>query len=407
MKSKRGKQEKTEDMDAVDLPELPDSYGLAPPPVTVKASPLENGVAVYAPMAPATAGTDDKPTSQLNLDLFLTNTGQTELQLSDFLMAYIPPPLVLVANVTVNQLVANNLLEDPTIAPGETRKLMVPAGQLPYLAPRAINIALSFEGYPGAVEMNLPLAPHVSCPSGAYRFPFRLSDLAEGEYWCGEIPGLADGKPYPKHRRSSSQRFAYDLKVTKWDPDLGRLRITVPGSSGNTNEDYLAWGKPIYAMAAGTVLSCGRDIPDNPNPPDAITFKGGNVIWIQHNNGEVSMYGHIMQYSSPEYLCNPGYEVCENEFLGLVGNSGSSTWPHLHCHVQRGQPNDIPHASGRPLLFRGIHTLPAHVFRAGDTNAPWVYLDGHGLRAFPQIPQTDFTSRLSLIWPAPFPPRST
>lgn len=106
------------------------------------------------------------------------------------------------------------------------------------------------------------------------------------------------------------------------------------------------------------------------------------------------MYAHIMQFSSPEHLCEPGYQVCENEFLGLVGNSGSSSEPHLHLQVQRGEPNDLAHASGRPLLFRGIQTLPSEVFQPDDTNAPWVYLDGHGLNGF------------SLIWPAPFPPVS-
>lgn len=118
------------------------------------------------------------------------------------------------------------------------------------------------------------------------RFPFRLSDLAAGEYWSGGIPRLIEGKP-SHHRNSSSQRFAYDLVVKKWDLDLNpaRLRRTVPGSSGNQNEDFLAWGKPIYAMAAGTIISCGRNVPDNPNPPAKISGGGGNVIWIRHDNG--------------------------------------------------------------------------------------------------------------------------
>jgi hypothetical protein len=295
---------------------------------------------------------------------------------------------------TVDQLIENDLLfGSPTIPPGATRKLIVPASQLPYPAPRAIFIALSFEGYPGALETTLPLVPHVNCiPGGAYRFPLRASDLAAGEYWAGGIPRLVNGAP-SHHRDISSQRFAYDLVVKRWDPDENELSLTIPGRSFGQNENHLAWGKPVYAMAAGTIVSCGRDIPDNPNPPAKISGGGGNTIWIQHSNGEISMYAHLMQYSIPEHLCEPGYKVCENEFLGLVGNSGNSGNPHLHVQVQRGRPNSDD-ASGRPLLFRGIHTLPSEIYQPGETDAPWTYLDGHGLNGF------------SLIWPAPFPPAS-
>ena len=378
--------------DAADVPRIPNVFGQAPPPVTVKASPLENGAAVYAPMAPETAGTDDKPKTQLNLDLYLTNTGESNVTLSGFQMAYVPPPVVLVALTTVAQLIDNNLLlGSPTIAPGDVRKLIVPASQLPYPAPRAIFISLSFEGFPGALETTFPLVPHVNCvPGGAYRFPFRASDLADGEYWSGGIPRLVDGAP-SHHRAFSPQRFAYDLIIRKWDPDEDRLRRTFPGSTGNENEDYLAWGKPVYAMAAGTIISCGRDIADNPNPPAKISGGGGNTIWIQHANGEVSMYAHLMQHSIPEHLCEVGYKVCENEFLGLVGNSGSSSEPHLHVQVQRGRPNSDK-ASGRPLPFRGIHSLPKDLYAPGGTDTRWTYVDGHGLNGF------------SLIWPVPSPP---
>lgn len=370
-----------------------DSLGVPSSPVSVVAEPLENGVAVFAPMAPATGGTDDQPTSQLNLDLYLTNTGQAPVQLSDFAQSYLPPPLVLTAGMSVDQLVANDLLSDPNILPGGTRKLLVPASSLPYPAPRAIYVELSFEGYAAPVDLTLPLVPHVSCSeSGGYRFPFKLSDLAAGQYWSGGIPRLVEGAP-SHHRSSASQRFAYDLLVRMWDPDLNppRLRRTFPGSSGESNEDYLAWGKPIYAMAAGVVVRCGRDVPDNPRPPAKISGGGGNVVWIQHDDGMVILYAHLMHHSSPVHLCQPGYRVCDGEFLGLVGNSGTSTEAHLHVHAQRGEPNEST-ASGRPLLFRGIQTLPSQMFQPDDTDEPWAYLDGHGL------------SGSSLIWPAPFPP---
>ena len=49
-----------------------------------------------------------------------------------------------------------------------------------------------------------------------------------------------------------------------------------------------------------------------------------------------------------------GQHVNEGEFLAQVGNSGSSSEPHLHIHHQRQDPSKVSifFSEGLPLYFR-------------------------------------------------------
>ena len=76
---------------------------------------------------------------------------------------------------------------------------------------------------------------------------------------------------------------------------------------------------PEYAAAAGTVLRAG--------PASGY----GNVIYIQHVNGDVTVYGHM-----EEVLVTAGQTVRSGELIARVGSRGFSTGPHLHFEVWAG-----------------------------------------------------------------------
>ena len=76
---------------------------------------------------------------------------------------------------------------------------------------------------------------------------------------------------------------------------------------------------PEYAAAAGTVLRAG--------PASGY----GNVIYIQHLNGDVTVYGHM-----EEVLVTEGQTVRSGELIARVGSRGFSTGPHLHFEVWAG-----------------------------------------------------------------------
>lgn len=75
-------------------------------------------------------------------------------------------------------------------------------------------------------------------------------------------------------------------------------------------------GTPIYAPASGRVVRAG-------------TATGyGLAVYIQHDDGSVTVYGHIN-----DYFVSVGQRVSAGEVIAEVGNRGESTGPHLHFQV--------------------------------------------------------------------------
>ncbi len=76
---------------------------------------------------------------------------------------------------------------------------------------------------------------------------------------------------------------------------------------------------PEYAAMDGVVLRAGS----------ASGF--GLAVYILHENGDVTVYGHM-----EEILVEPGQYVEAGETIALLGNRGQSTGPHLHFEVHEG-----------------------------------------------------------------------
>jgi murein DD-endopeptidase MepM/ murein hydrolase activator NlpD len=76
---------------------------------------------------------------------------------------------------------------------------------------------------------------------------------------------------------------------------------------------------PEYAAMDGVVLEAGP----------ASGF--GLAVYIQHANGDVTVYGHMDQI-----LVEPGQVVRAGDTIALLGNRGQSTGPHLHFEVHVG-----------------------------------------------------------------------
>ena len=76
---------------------------------------------------------------------------------------------------------------------------------------------------------------------------------------------------------------------------------------------------PEYAAMDGVVLRAGS----------ASGF--GLAVYILHENGDVTVYGHM-----DSILVEPGQYVEAGETIALLGNRGQSTGPHLHFEVHEG-----------------------------------------------------------------------
>ena len=77
-------------------------------------------------------------------------------------------------------------------------------------------------------------------------------------------------------------------------------------------------GTPIQATGNGKVMKADRG-----------RFGYGNHVIIDHGYGYTTLYGHMMTIQVKE-----GEEVIKGQTIGTVGNTGTSTAPHLHYEVR-------------------------------------------------------------------------
>ena len=100
-------------------------------------------------------------------------------------------------------------------------------------------------------------------------------------------------------------------------------------------------GLPVYATGDGYISEVRVQ-----------TSGYGNVIFITHPNGFVSVYGHLKTFAEPlasyikkkriesqtfeiKLLLQPDeFKVARGQIIGLSGNTGGSAGPHLHFEIR-------------------------------------------------------------------------
>jgi hypothetical protein len=140
------------------------------------------------------------------------------------------------------------------------------------------------------------------------------------------------------------ERFAIDFVR------LDRDRRLFSGPVGALSS-YPYYGADVLSVAAGTVVRTHdgepeQTPPDFPPPFDPETAPGNwAVVRIAH--GRYVLFAHLQKGS---LTVSPGDRVRRGEVLGRLGDTGSSSAPHLHFQVMdRPSPSA---ADGRPYVFR-------------------------------------------------------
>lgn len=140
----------------------------------------------------------------------------------------------------------------------------------------------------------------------------------------------------PAEMGPQNQLYAYDFRME---------------SSGKETklEDYEVFGKEVLAPGDGIVAQViDGSIDVLPGERDR-SVGAGNAIIIDHQNGEYSLLCHF-KYNSIKVKV--GDKVKQGDVIGLCGNTGNTTQPHIHVNLQDGP---LMHkANALPAQFRKI-----------------------------------------------------
>jgi len=206
---------------------------------------------------------------------------------------------------------------------------------------RLLFVALVLEG-PSCAVTPKPIAEPIAAPVADVPGPFAiaLSRLATSF----ELPvphGLVD--PFVQWQlgvrdflHSTTERLAALVaNVPSVIPDLTILRVQpIP----DTLSSGYGWrDDPIRHTWK---FHGGTDFPSDPGTPvdvagdGVVSFAGrqggyGNVIYVDHGGGVVTLYGHLRKIEAKK-----GDTVTAGERIGQVGSTGRATGPHLHFEVR-------------------------------------------------------------------------
>ena len=98
----------------------------------------------------------------------------------------------------------------------------------------------------------------------------------------------------------------------------GQVRPGVVDESHPGIDIAVPLGTPVRASGGGSVTAAGYDAAY------------GLFVLLRHPSGYETMYGHMSRLVAAE-----GDEVQSGQVIGLSGNSGRSTAPHLHFEIRR------------------------------------------------------------------------
>ncbi len=137
--------------------------------------------------------------------------------------------------------------------------------------------------------------------------------------------GLMRAVPIRAVRPGGGNRFETAASIpSHWPLDVqgfvtrGQVRPGVVDESHPGIDIAVPLGTPVRASGGGSVTAAGYDADY------------GLFVLLRHPSGYETMYGHMSRLIAAE-----GDEVQAGQVIGLSGNSGRSTAPHLHFEIRR------------------------------------------------------------------------
>lgn len=182
----------------------------------------------------------------------------------------------------------------------------------------------------------------------------------------------------------SLNSLAQHRTITDFDVPI-KIPLLVAGSFGELRPNHFhagvdfsanyKIGDPVYAPADGVV-----------NRIKVSSFGYGKALYVKHNNGYTTVYGHLSAYGDKiaKYVNDKQYEskqfeielfplakelpVKKGDVIGYIGNTGGSGGPHLHYEIRDTKTEHILNAQAFSLkdaitdteqaIINGVYVYP-------------------------------------------------
>lgn len=145
--------------------------------------------------------------------------------------------------------------------------------------------------------------PYPAQENSAYVLPWQVGET----YLVGQGNCVAQGSG--SHAQGTRAEYAYDI--------------------------VMPIGTALLAVRDGTVIYVEEGFPDGTRVPGE-----ENTIVIEHDDGTLSNYGHLTTMGA---IVTVGEDVRQSAVIGMSGDSGASTEPHLHFEILA--------CDGEPIIF--------------------------------------------------------
>ncbi|PPK69642.1 peptidase M23-like protein [Actinokineospora auranticolor] len=165
-----------------------------------------------------------------------------------------------------------------------------------------------------------------------------------------ETDGSAEVQKIATAQRLTEARNARAAQLKAKQEEAARPKFVQPAVGTFTSGFGARWGvthygidianrigTPIVSVADGTVIEAGT--------------ASGFGLWVrvQHEDGTVSVYGHVN-----DYVVREGQQVKAGQLIAHIGNRGQSTGPHLHFEIwdtSGRKMNPLPWLAARGISF--------------------------------------------------------
>ena len=249
--------------------------------------------------------------------------------------------------------------QEPVLKPGATAVLYVFLDRDP--GAKVFNtLEVEEDGKPDTRQEVAPATIDVSHTS-----PVVISSPLRGDNWWTPNGPANDSI----HRRTIIALGPVVVLPERYAVDWVKL-----GPDGNSfhgdpkdNRNYYAYRTQIHAVGDGRIVSALDGIPENvPNSPTmAVTITlaniAGNSVIEDLGGGRYALYAHLIPGT---VRVKPGDRVKDGQLLGLLGNSGNSSEPHLHFQISN---SPLPlGGEGEPFLLNKFVRRDYHMEMKGE-----------------------------------------